>query len=610
LCISYGVLLILMIATWNIGQAQQSPQVLHNHVRSAVSTSQAALLGSLPPDQQMNLTIVLPLRNQSELASLLGRLYDPTSPDYHHFLSVDQFTEQFGPTVEDYEAAVSFAEANGLVVTSRPANRLIVPISGSVAQINSAFSLKMKVYQHPTENRTFFSPDREPTLNLSVPVAHIAGLNNFSLPHPMSKMSQQGVAPYNITGSGPGGSYLGSDMRAAYYGGTTLTGDGQVVGLLEFGGYDPSDVDLTFTKAGQTYSVPVNNVLLDGATGATTGNDDGEQVLDIVQAIGMAPGLSQVRVYIGSGQTSDDANIFNSMATENIAKQISVSWGWYPDDPTTDDVFFQEFAAQGQSVFVASGDSGAFDAAVSPYFYPAEDDYVTSVGGTHLTTNGVGGNWVSETVWNSEGGGSGGGISPDSIPIPSWQAGVATTANGGSTTLRNEPDVAMEGDFDNYYCVLGFCGEGAAGTSFAAPRWAGFMALVNQQAVEAGNAPAGGIGFINPAIYAIGAGTNYGSDFHDVTSGNNLTANQPVWFSATSGYDLTTGWGSANGQSLIDALAGPQVPGFWLAPSVSTLNVSQGASGTATIKVTGAGGFSDSVTLAVTTALPSGVTAS
>ena len=193
---------------------------------------------------------------------------------------------------------------------------------------------------------------------------------------------------------------MAATCAAAYYGGTTLTGTGQVVGILEFGGYNLSDVNATFSNAGQTYSVPINNVLLDGATGAPAG-DDAEQVLDIVQAISMAPGLSQVRVYFGPGNVLDDAAIFNSMATENIAKQISVSWGWVPDDPGTDDVFFQEFAAQGQTIFVASGDDGAFDAAVSPYFYPSEDAYVTSVGATHLTTAAAGGAWLSETAWNS-----------------------------------------------------------------------------------------------------------------------------------------------------------------------------------------------------------------
>jgi subtilase family serine protease len=600
---------------WNCAQAQQPLQTLHSHVRSAVSNRQAGLVGTLPTEQSMNATIILPLRNQAELTSLLGRLYDPTSPDYRHFLSVDQFTEQFGPTAEDYQAVIDFAHANGLTVTDNPRNHLIVPISGTVAQINQALHVTMRVYQHPSENRTFFSADREPSLNLSVPVAHIAGLNNFSIPRPMLEQAQEGQVIADVTGSGPGGSYLGSDMRAAYYGGTTLNGNRQAVGILEFDGYNLSDVNATFSMASQSYSVPINNVLLDGANAGSDGND-GEQVLDIVQAIGMAPGLSQVRVYIGVATSNalDDANIFNSMATENIAKQISVSWGWEPDDPTTDDVFFQEFAAQGQTVFVASGDNGAFDAAISPYFYPSEDPYVTSVGGTHLTTNGAGGTWASEAAWNSSNGsheyGSGGGISPDGFAIPSWQAGLANSSNGGSNTVRNEPDVAMEGDFDNYSCSQGSCNGGWAGTSFAAPRWAGFMALVNQQAVEAGNAPQGGLGFINPAIYSVGNGTSYNNDFHDVTSGNNDTDNQPVWFSAVTGYDLVTGWGSPTGQDLIDALAGPQVPGFWLLSSSSTVFVNQGASNSTTITVTDAGGFTGNVTLAVTSTLPTGVTAS
>ena len=610
LAAKYLALVAMVGGVWNAGRAQQPLQILQHHVRPAVSGGQAALVGSLPATKHMNLSIVMPLRNQDELTSLLSRLYDPSSPDYHKFLSVKQFTEQFGPTVEDYWAVLEFARANGFSVSDRPSNRLVVPISGSVAQINKAFHVQMNIYQDPTQKRTFFSPDREPSLDLSVPVMHVAGMNNFSVPKPAVLKPSAAQAIADVTGSGPGGSYLGSDMRAAYYGGTTLTGNGQAVGVFEFYGYYMSDVNSTFSNAGQTYSVPVNNVLLDGATGAPSG-DDGEQVLDIVQAIGMAPGLSQVRVYIGNPVDGlDDANIFNAMATENIAKQIGVSWGWYPDDPTTDDVFFEEFAAQGQSLFVASGDDGAFDASISPYFYPAEDVYVTAVGGTHLTTTGAAGSWVSETAWNSDGRGSGGGISPDGIAIPSWQTGAINSSNGGSSTVRNEPDVAMEGDFDNYDCDMGECEGGWAGTSFAAPRWAGFMALVNQQAVEAGNAPQGGIGFINPAIYTIAEGSKYNSDFHDITSGNNDTQNQPEWYIAVTGYDLVTGWGSANGQNLINDLAGPQVPGFWLESSSGVVNVSPGGSGTTIITVTDAGGFTGNVTLEVTSALPSGVTAS
>ncbi len=586
------------------------PQAMHHHVRQEVTERRAALMGRLPDDTQMHLSVILPLRNQAALNGLFQRLYDRSSPDYHHFLTVAQFTEQFGPTEDDYAAVATYLRSQGLKVEAAPANRLIVPLSGSAAQVNAAFNLQLKTYQHPTENRTFFSPDREPSMRLNVPVWHIAGLDNFSKPrHFMHRKMAGQAAPLAVNGSGPGTSYLGSDMRAAYYGGTTLDGTGQAVGLLEFGGYDMTDVTLTFSNAGQTTNVPINNVLLDGATGGPEGPyGDGEQVLDIVQAIGMAPGLSQVRVYIGSGL--DDAHILNSMASENIAKQLSCSWGWLPADPAADDVFFEEMAAQGQSFFAASGDDGAFDAAISPFFYPAEDQYVTTVGGTHLTTSGPGGAWVSETVWNSEGAGSGGGISSDGIPQPSYQTGLATTANGGSPTLRNVPDVAMEADFDNYSCQAHACYGDWAGTSFAAPRWAGFMALVNQQAVEAGTAPSGGIGFLNPPLYQLAQGANAGNDLHDIVSGNNKTENQSLWFSAVAGYDLTTGWGSANGQGLIDDLAGPQVPGFWLTSLQSKVQLPIGSTGTTTIKITDAGGFTGGVNLAVTSTLPSGVTAS
>src|ERR1700690_2361614 len=249
------------------GHSQESLQAMHDHLRPAVSSGQAALAGPVPATQRMQLSIVLPLRNQVELTDLLGQLYNPSSPNYRHFLTVDQFTKQFSPTAEDYQTVGDFVKANGFTVTGRYANRMIVPINGSVAQIEKAFNLRMNNYRHPTENRTFYSPDREPSLNLSVPVAHIAGLNNFSMPRPAVIKASRENAPANLgaAGSGPGGSsYLASDMRAAYYGGAALTGSGQAVGLLEFDGYYISDVNQTFSSVGQSYSVPINNVLLDG----------------------------------------------------------------------------------------------------------------------------------------------------------------------------------------------------------------------------------------------------------------------------------------------------------------------------------------------------------
>ena len=397
--------------------------------------------------------------------------------------------------------------------------------------------------------------------------------------------------------------YLGSDMRAAYYGGTALTGSGQAVGLVEFDGYNLSDVTSTF--AGQSFSVAINNVLVDGASAGSDG-DDAEQVLDIVQAISMAPGMSQVRVYVAPGTTSigvGDVDIFNKMATENIAKQLSCSWGWEPADTSSNDPIFQEFAAQGQTLFVASGDAGAYTGSnATDESYPAEDVFVVAVGATDLTTNGAGGPWLSETAWPD----SGGGPSDNGFPIPSWQAGVANSLNAASTTIRDVPDVAAEGNFDNYLCDQGSCSGDFGGTSFAAPRWAGFLALVNQQAVSNGNST---LGFINPAIYTIGKGSSYDSDFHDITSGNNNNGKGKS-YNAVVGYDLVTGWGSPKGQNLINGLAGSLTPSFTLSDSPSSLTITQGgAGGTITITVNGQGGFTGSVSLAAS-GLPSGVTAS
>ena len=585
------------------GLAQQPPQVLHNHVRPAVASGQAAPVGLLPPTQRLNLAIALPVRNQSDLTGLLIRLNDSSSSDYRHFLSVAQFTEQFSPTEQDYQAVVSFAKANGFTVTNTPPNRLLVDINGTVAQIEKAFHVTMRVYQHPTENRTFYSPDREPSLDLSVPVTHIAGLNDFSIPHSKLKRAPaEQPIHHNAGGSGPGGAFLGGDMRAAYYGGTALTGTGQSVGLCEFDGYNMSDVTSTFD--GVPYNVPINNVLIDGASGGSDG-DDGEQVLDIVQAIAMAPGMSQVRVYIAPGTTSigvGDKDMFNKMATDNISKELSCSWGWNPDDTTDDDPIFQEFAAQGQNMFVASGDAGAYTGNnATDDSYPAESVYVVAVGGTDLTTNGAGGSWASETAWAD----SSGGPADNGFAIPSWQVGVANSSNGASSTIRDLPDVAAEGNFDNYLCDQGSCAGNWGGTSFAAPRWAGFLALVNQQAVANGNST---LGFLNPIIYPIAEGSNYTSDFHDITSGNNNNGKGKS-YNAVTGYDLVTGWGSPNGQNLINALAGSGSPSFTLSDSPSSLTITQGgAGGVSTITVNDLGGFTGSVTLAAS-GLPSGVTA-
>src|SRR5256885_1407823 len=128
----------------------------------------------------MNLTITIQIHDQTGLTNLLNRLYNPNNLDFHQFLSVSQFTKHFNPTRQDYQAVIDFAKSNGFSVTGTPRNRLLVDINGTVEQIQRTFHINIMLYQHPTENRTFYSPDREPSLDLNVRVAHIAGLDNFS----------------------------------------------------------------------------------------------------------------------------------------------------------------------------------------------------------------------------------------------------------------------------------------------------------------------------------------------------------------------------------------------------------------------------------------------
>ena len=604
-----SVPLLVLVALLSVASVVTQAQSLRTrHVREAVVSGEAQSVGRLPATQTMRFDIVLALRHQPELENFLQELYDPSSSSYRHFLTPEEFTARFGPSQEEYDAVIRLAAASGFKVLGGSRDAMDVQFEATVASVEKAFHVTMGVYQHPMEKRTFFAPDREPTVDLPFQLWHISGLDNYSIPHTNLKRSNIKVHP-NVSGSCPGGWYCGSDMRAAYYGGTALTGTGQNIALLELAGTDLADLNTYYTNVGQTK--PYTPTLL--STGgystsclASSGCDDTEQTIDMTQAMGVAPGSKMLYMYVcgnafATNGTFSDTACLSAMSTTTAAPlsaQISCSWAWSPADPSTDDIYFQKFATQGQNFFTASGDYGSYPASQAPYYYPAEDDYVTAVGGTDLLTTKAGGAWSSETAWAD----SGGGITQDSIPIPSWQqlAGVINSSNKGSTTLRNVPDVAAEANFDFYYCSdQSGCSGGLGGTSFAAPMWAGYMALVNQQAIANGN-PA--VGFVNPSLYNIGVGSSYTTDFHDITSGSNGT------YSAVKGYDLVTGWGSPNGANLINALAGAAGPSFTLSANPTSLSIKQGNSGTSTITVNPSGGFTGSVTLTAS-GLPSGVTA-
>jgi subtilase family serine protease len=572
-------------------QTAYGQRFLNGHVPAAVPN--LASTGNLSPDSRLQLAIGLPVRDEADLDAFIEQVSNPASPSYRHYLTPGEFTERFGPTVEDYQRVIDFAESHGLTVTATHPNRLIVDVNASVAAVEKALHVTMRSYQHPVEAREFYAPDTEPFLDQAVPILHISGLDNYALPQPRSRVKPLD-AMYNVspqTGSGPSGTYRGNDFRAAYAPGVSLTGSGQAIGMLEFDGYNATDIAAYVSQAGLP-TVLLQNVLIDGYSGAA-GSGQSEVCLDVEIAIAMAPGLSKVIVY-EAPNSSPWEDILSRMANDNAAKQLSCSWGGGPADSTAEQIF-KQMATQGQSFFNATGDSDAYTGVIP---FPSDSPNIIQVGGTTLSTLTAGGAWSSETTWNwgLSGGhytGSSGGISTV-YGIPSWQQGVVTSANQGSSAFRNFPDVALTAD--NVYVVYkgGHTGN-FGGTSCAAPLWAAFTALVNQQAAANGQAS---VGFLNPALYAIGKGNGFNSDFHDVTTGNNITSKSAGKFSAVTGYDLCTGWGTPKGASMIAALAsGQTTTNYTISTSVSPAN-----SGT----ISGGGSYASGATVTLTASAKSG----
>ena len=369
-----GQCLLAIVSILAIGTINSNAQyVATHHVREVVRNGEVQPVGQLPANQMMTLDIVLQLSNQAGLDQFLSELYDSNSPYYRHFLTPTEFTARFGPSQADYNAVVSYAKANGFQVIGGTRDGMDVIIKGPVSAIESAFHVTMRTFKDPIQNRIFYSPDREPTTSLNFELWHVSGMDNYSIPHPMYEkksdyaakhgLNTKDVVSHATTGSGPSASFLGSDMRAAYYGtgsNAPLNGSGQNLGLFEFLGTDLTDLNTYFTNVHQTNNVPITLLSTDGTSTsctASSGCDDTEQTLDMTQAIGMAPGLSSLVMYIGSTDTA----IISAMTTHRpLPTTIGCSWGWTPADPSTLDPYFEKMAAQGQNFFVASGDDSTW----------------------------------------------------------------------------------------------------------------------------------------------------------------------------------------------------------------------------------------------------------
>lgn len=541
----------------------ETPHVkLAGHVPSK-AVADATHMGKLEADAAVPVTFVLPLRNQKELDELIRRLYDPTDHEqYGRYLTAEEFTKRFAPSQQDYDKVVAYAKSLGLNVVGKHPNRTLLNVSGQAKAVEAAFKLNLHKYQHAS-GRMFYAPNTEPEVpaHIASIISGFVGLDNHAVWHTYNRrkeMQEEVVHASHASTfpSGPGGAFSPSDLMTAYnLKGITQNGAGQNVALFELASYQASDI----TTYASTFGLPapkLTNVLVDGGSGAGI---DPEVTLDIELVLALAP-QSQVYVYEGPNSGQGVLDTYNRIATDNLAKQVSTSWGLgenYDSAQTlqAESAIFQQMAAQGQTIFAAAGDAGAYDDYPTMTLVvddPASQPYMCGVGGTRLTVNATSGAYASEVVWNNGlGNGAGGGGVSAVWPIPTWQTNIASAY---SKTNRNVPDIALNADPSTGYSIY-YNGQWTiyGGTSCAAPLWAAFTALVNQKRASAQLAT---VGFINPTLYAIGTSTLQTTDYHDITSGNNL------YYAAGVGYDNATGWGSFNGANLFNSLTqtSPDVP--------------------------------------------------
>jgi kumamolisin len=447
-------------------------------------------------------------------------------------------------------------------VTGTHASRLILDVAGTTAAVDAAFGTRLSRYV-AADGRVFHAPETAPSVPTALAgrLAAVVGLNTAALRRPHLRQLSS-LRPLDSTtiagiGTGPDGGLTPSDIKTAYnLSGVSQNGSGQTMAVFELDGYTASDIQAYESKFGLP-DVPLQNVLVDGAAGKP-GSDADEVTLDIELQTALASAVNGIMVYETVNSDTGILDGYGKIADDDQAQEISTSWGLDEQDNDSgfiqsENAIFEQMAAQGQTIYSASGDDGAYDSgAVADGLRvddPGSQPYVCGVGGTQMTTTAPGGSYVSETTWNDgspSAGASGGGISAV-WPIPSWQTPVVGSNSEASTTMRNVPDISLNAEPDTGYAIY-YRGRWSVygGASCAAPLWAGFTALVNQQRAADGQSP---LGQANPALYAIAQSDGYSRDFHDIADDSTN-----LHYHAVAGYDLATGLGTMNGANLLTDL--------------------------------------------------------
>lgn len=564
-----------LVAMHFVARADQDARVALSG-QNVPLVQRARLVRAADANQVLHLSIGLRPRNSADLDSLLRALYTPGSPQYHHYLTPADFAQLFAPTSEQIQQVTAFLQSQGINTLSVAPNRLLIDATTTVAIAQQAFHVQINTYQYA--NHTFYANAQAPSVPgaLQALISSIGGLDNSTPYQPLLQQPDSGSRQTKVpaAGSGYGPAELSQAYDTAPFAASSMQGENQTVALFELDGYQLSDVQAYFQHY-QLGAPKINNVLVDGATGAAgEGAIEVELDMEVVGAI--APHAQQL-IYEGPNSTQGLNDTYNRIVTDNKAQVVSTSWGLCESSTgqaelLTLDTIFKQAAAQGIALYAAAGDSGAYDCndtnlAVDS---PADDPYVTGVGGTNLQL-GAQNSYGSESVWanpgdtqrSPKGAGGGGGISSTFVQ-PAWQSGsgVINSYSSGQPCgapqgqyCREVPDISADADpASGYavYCTVSAAGCSASGwitvggTSAAAPFWAGSTALINQY-LQSQNLPR--LGSVSPALYSLFNAQQAAPILHDVTSGNNL------FYPATTGYDLASGLGSPDVHNLAQALA-------------------------------------------------------
>ncbi len=528
----------------------------------------STLLGAAPSSTRLDLRVVLEPNNSGALAQFINDVSTPGNPLYRHFLSPAEFAQRFGATPSAIAFVRSELRSTGLTVSDVSPNNLVLRVTGSATQVAASFHTKLQRYRDISGEIATVATSR---IGLASPIARyvagISGLNGFEHPHATSAIANSATARPSLAGPTACTSasnaaaarhiYLPSQIAHAYGLDTAyangFNGAGHSVAVVEFADYYRSDMTTYLNCFGLSNTIV--DVVMNGGAGASTAADGGAEVeLDLQQIASLAPGAT-IYNYMHPNDSNGFVDEFNQIANDYLADSVSVSWGLCEADISSaaQQPLLQQLAAQGQSVFVAAGDSGssscaynatAGDPSVSYSAIvddPSNSPWVTGIGGLSVTSISP----LVQTVWNGGCGapcGGGGGFS-NVYGRPDWQVGPGVTLNN----QRQVPDISVMGD-PRTGMLAYFAGgwHGFGGTSIGAPIL-GAMAAVGAQACGMSN-----LGFLNPRLYQMAIN---GTGISDVTTGSNDIYGIGS-YSATSGYDVASGLGSPNPATFLPALCG------------------------------------------------------